>query len=218
LGAFPISANTSAFNNLLSFNLSATLDPYYYKTFLNTETGEKYQRRVDEYSWKNGSLGRITSASLAINTNLNPKARENDQKSRDKISQSDLPQQEKDYLLNNPNSYVDFEIPWSLRVNYSLTYGHPINQDINITQTLQFSGDLSLSQKWKVNFNSGYHFESKEFTQTTITIARDLHCWTMNFLWVPFGPFTSYNFSINVKASVLQDLKMERRKPFYDSL
>jgi hypothetical protein len=103
-------------------------------------------------------------------------------------------------------------------VNYSLAYTNPINQDIKVTQTLQFSGDLSLSQKWKVNFNSGYHFESKEFTQTTITIARDLHCWTMNFLWVPFGPFTSYNFSINVKASVLQDLKMERRKPFYDSL
>lgn len=218
LSPFGMSANTSAFNNLLSFNLSATLDPYYYKTFYNSETDERYQRRVDDYAWKNGSLGRITSASLAINTNLNPKARENDQKSRDKITKSDLPQQEKDYLLNNPNSYVDFEIPWSLRVNYSLAYGHPINQDIAITQTLQFSGDLSLSQKWKINFNSGYHFESKEFTQTTITIARDLHCWTMNFLWVPFGPFTSYNFSINVKASVLQDLKMERRKPFYDSL
>ena len=216
-----MSANTSAFNNLLSFNLTATLDPYYYKTFYEIdEVGNesKHQRRVDEYSWKNGSLGRITSASLAINTNLNPKARQNEQKSRDKINQSNLPQQEKDYLLNNPNSYVDFEIPWSLRVNYSLAYSHNINQDIAITQALQFSGDLSLSQKWKVNFNSGYHFESKEFTQTTITIARDLHCWTMNFLWVPFGPFTSYNFSINVKASVLQDLKMERRKPFYDSL
>jgi hypothetical protein len=217
LAAFGMSANTSAFNNLLNFNLTASLDPYYYKTFTD-ETGKSYERRVDEYSWKNGSLGRITSASLAINTNLNPKARENEQKSRDKINQSSLPQQEKDYLLNNPNSYVDFEIPWSLRVNYSLAYVQPINQDISITQTLQFSGDLSLSQKWKVNFNSGYHFESKEFTQTTITIARDLHCWTMNFLWVPFGPFTSYNFSINVKASVLQDLKMERRKPFYDSL
>lgn len=217
LAPFGISANAAAFNNLLSFNMSASLDPYYYKTFKN-ETGDSYQRRVDEYAWKNGSLGRITSASLAINTNLNPKARENDQKSRDKITQSDLPQQEKDFLLNNPNSYVDFEIPWSLRVNYSLAYSHPLNYETSITQTLQFSGDLSLSQKWKVNFTSGYHFESKEFTQTTITIARDLHCWTMNFLWVPFGPFTSYNFSIHVKASVLQDLKMERRKPFYDSL
>jgi hypothetical protein len=155
---------------------------------------------------------------MAINTNLNPKARANEQKSRDKITQSTLPQQEKDFLLNNPNSYVDFEIPWSMRVNYSLSYTNQIDQPMKITQTLQFSGDLSLSEKWKITYSSGYHFESKEITQTTITIARDLHCWTMNFLWVPFGPFTSYNLSFHVKASVLQDLKMERRKPFYDSL
>jgi hypothetical protein len=222
LAPFGISANTNLLDNLLNINMSASLDPYYYKTFTNEE-GETYERRVDEFAWKSGSLGRITSANLAINTNLNPKARENDQRSRDKITQSDLPQQEKDFLLNNPNSYVDFEIPWSLRINYSLNYSRPPKQtsstkDFNITQTLQFSGDLSLSEKWKINFNSGFDIEMKEFTNTTITIARDLHCWTMNLSWTPFGAFTSYNFSINVKASVLQDLKMEKRKPFYDNL
>jgi hypothetical protein len=202
--------------------MSASLDPYYYQTFKN-EAGQTYERRIDELAWKAGSIGRITSASIAINTNLNPKARENEQSSREKITGSDLPQQEKDFLLNNPNSYVDFAIPWSLRINYSLRYSKPLKQPttpkpFDITQTLQFSGDLSISEKWKINFTSGYHFESSEFTQTTITIARDLHCWTMNFVWVPFGPFTSYNFSINVKASILQDMKMERRKPFYDNL
>jgi hypothetical protein len=87
-----------------------------------------------------------------------------------------------------------------------------------VTQTLQFSGELALSEKWKMNFNSGYHFETAEFTQTTITMARDLHCWTMRFWWVPFGKFQSYNFTINVKSSLLQDLKLERRKPFFDNL
>jgi len=222
LAPFGISANTNILDNFLNINMSATLDPYYYKTFKN-EDGDTYERRVDELAWKAGSPGRITSATLAINTNLNPKARENEQSSRDKITGSDLPQQEKDFLLNNPNSYVDFDIPWSLRINYSLNYSRPIKQpttvkDFNITQTLQFSGDLSLSQKWKINFNSGFDIENKQFTNTSITIARDLHCWTMNLSWVPFGPFTSYNFSINVKASVLQDLKMEKRKPFYDNL
>jgi hypothetical protein len=217
LAPFGLSANTNILNDLISVNMSASLDPYYYKTFTD-EDGKKFQRRVDEYAWKAGSLGRITSASIALNTNLNPNARKNEQNSRDKIMQSDLPQQEKDFLLKDPSSYIDFEIPWSMRVNYNLSYSHPINQPSKITQTLQFSGDVSLSEKWKVNFVSGYHFESKEFTQTTITVARDLHCWTMNFNWVPFGRFTSYNFSIHVKASVLQDLKMERRKPFFDNL
>lgn len=222
LAPFALSANTNALENRLNINLSATLDPYYYKTF-TTEEGKTYERRMDEYAWKGGSLGRITSATMALNTSLNPKARENEQKSREKIIQSDLPEQEKDFLLKNPNAYVDFEIPWNLRLSYSLNYNRPLKQTTttkryDITQALQFSGDVSLSEKWKINFTSGYHFESKEFTQTTVTIARDLHCWVLNFFWVPFGPFTSYNLSINVKASVLQDLKMERRKPFYDNL
>ena len=223
LAPIGISANTSVLDNLLNISMSASIDPYYIGTFVD-ESGRKYERRVDEYAWRAGKgIGRITSASMAVNTNLNPKARENDQSSREKITNSDLPQQEKDFLLNNPNAYVDFEIPWSLRINYSLNYSRPVLQPtaekaFNITQTLQFSGDLSLSEKWKITFNSGYHFESKEFTQTNITIARDLHCWTMNLSWVPFGRFTSYTFTINVKASVLQDLKMERRKPFFDNL
>jgi hypothetical protein len=50
---------------------------------------------------------------------------------------------------------------------------------------------------------------------TNIGISRDLHCWTLLFNWVPFGPYTSYNFRINVKASILSDLKLERRQPFY---
>jgi lipopolysaccharide export system protein LptA len=217
LAPFSISANNSILDNLLNLSLSASLDPYYYKTFTDEE-GKRFKRRVDEYAWKAGSLGRITSATLAVNTNLNPKARKNEQSSREKIIGSDLPEQEKNFLLNDPSAYIDFEIPWSLRVNYNLNYAHPINQPVKITQTLQFSGDLSLSEKWKITFNSGYHFETEKFTQTTITVARDLHCWTMNLNWIPFGYYTQYYFTIRVKASVLQDLKMERRKPFFDNL
>jgi hypothetical protein len=226
LAPFGLSANTNVLDNLLNINMSATLDPYVYRTFTaeNEETLEQetYERRIDQYVWSSGKLGRITSASLAINTNLNPNARKNDQKSRDKITGSNLPEQEKQFLLKDPNAYVDFEIPWSLRINYSLNYTRPIKQTtteelFKITQTLQFSGDLSLSEKWKITFNSGYDFEAKDFTQTNITVARDLHCWTMNLTWVPFGYFTSYTFTVRVKASVLQDLKMERRKNFFDN-
>jgi hypothetical protein len=222
LAPFGISANTNVLDNLLNVSMSATLDPYNYIK-LKTEEGKIYERRVDSYAWKGHSLGRITGASIAINTNLNPKGRKNDQDSRNKITQSGLPEQEKEFLLKNPNSYVDFEVPWSLRVNYSLAYSRPLRtitttKLYNITQSLQFSGDLSLSEAWKITFTSGYHFESKEFTQTNVTIMRDLHCWTMNLTWVPFGRYQSYTFTVRVKASVLQDLKMERRKPFFDNL
>jgi hypothetical protein len=207
---------------MFSINLSANIDPYYYKRF-KTENNLAYERRIDDYAWKHGSLGRITNATLAINTNLNPKARENEQASQKKIVNSDLPEQEKQFLLNDPNSYIDFEIPWSLRVNYSLNYSRSILTTTtvkrhNINQTLQFSGDVALSQAWKINFSSGYDIQNKAFTQTSVSLTRDLHCWTASLNWIPFGYFTSYNFTIRVKASVLQDLKLERRKPFFDNL
>jgi hypothetical protein len=214
LAPISLAANTNILDNLITLNVNASLDPYSIVSRVD-ETGKKTERRIDEYAWKGGSLGRITSGTIAISSNLNPKGREKDQKSREKIANSNLPEQEKQYYLNNPDTYIDFEIPWSLRLNYSLQYSHPLNSSIRITQALQFSGELSLSEKWKAVFNSGYDFENKTLTMTNIGISRDLHCWTLLFNWVPFGPYTSYNFRINVKASILSDLKLERRQPFY---
>jgi hypothetical protein len=217
LAPIGISANTNVLDNLLNINLSATLDPY---TILVTtdEEGERRERKIDELVWKSGSIGRITNATLAMSTNLNPKARSKETTSREKIGKSDLPEQEKEFLLQNPDAYVDFEIPWSMNISYNLGYTNGINQGQRVTQTINTSGDVSLSASWKVTFSSGFDIGAKEFTQTNLGIARDLHCWTLRLNWTPFGRFQQYNFTINVKSTVLQDLKLERRKPFFDNL
>jgi outer membrane usher protein FimD/PapC len=221
LAPISISANTNVLNNKLNVNLSTSLDPYNYYTYTDTN-GEgdetEIEKRSKELAWKAGKIGRITFATLAISTNLNPKKQSKETSSREKIGKSDLPEQEKQFLIQNPDAYVDFEIPWSLNLSYNLSYSHQLNQKPKVTQTINMNGDLSISKSWKIVYSSGYHFESKEFTQTNIGITRDLHCWTMNVNWVPFGRFQSYNFVIAVKASVLQDLKLQRRKPFYDNL
>jgi hypothetical protein len=213
LANISIAANSNILDNLININLSASLDPYAYVT-----DAEGIETREDTYALKGGKLGRITNASLAMSTNLNPKARDKQQDTREKVAGSNLSQIDKDNIIRTPDMYVEFDIPWSLQIGYNLAYSNLVNRDPQVTQTVQFSGDLSLSEKWKVQFQSGYHFESAEFTQTSITVARDIHCWTMRFWWVPFGRFQSYNFTINVKSSLLKDLKMERRKPFLDSL
>lgn len=218
LAPISIAANTNILNNLINMNFSATLDPYQYYDVFNEETETYIERRFNTLVWKNQKLGRITSASLALSTNLNPKGRSKETSSREKIGKSDLPEQEKQYLLKNPNAYIDFDIPWSLNLSYNLNYSHSVNSTPAVTQTVQGSGDLSLSEKWKITYSSGYHFETKEFTQTSLGISRDLHCWTMHLNWIPFGRFQSFNFTINVKASILQDLKLERRKSFVDNL
>lgn len=203
-----INANTSLFKDKLNINASATYDPY---RVVN-------KRRINEYVWNAGEKGRITNANVALSTNFNPAGQKSDTERNKKINDSNLSESDKQHMINNPYEYVDFSIPWNLRISYSLNYTNNIGQPDKVTQALQFSGDISLSTQWKIQFNSGYDFEAGEFTQTNLNIMRDLHCWTMALNWTPFGYFTSYNFRINVKSSMLQDLKMERRKPWLDNL
>ncbi|MBL7842658.1 MAG: LPS-assembly protein LptD [Cyclobacteriaceae bacterium] len=225
LAPISISANTNILDNLINININSVLDPYSYVNVLDQDgnpvknpNGSIQERRINQLAWKGGKLGRIVSANLAMGSNLNPKAREQNQQTRERIANSNMTEQDKQYFLASPENYIDFSIPWSLQLNYSLSFSRPINSDINISQSLQFSGDMSLSEKWKITFNSGFDFENMEFTTTNVGITRDLHCWTLNFDWGPFGKFTYYNFRIAVKASVLQDLKIDRRKPFYDNI
>jgi hypothetical protein len=218
LAPFGIAANTSILDNLININLSATLDPYYYKPIGPTANAEVLERKDDAYAWRHGKIGRITNANLALNTNLNPQMRDKQQTTREKVAQADIPEEDKQHIIQNPNAYIDFDIPWSVNLSYSLNYTHSVARKPVVVQTLTAGGDLSISEKWKITYNTGYDFKMKEFTQTNLGISRDLHCWQMNLTWIPFGRFTSYNFTIAVKASVLQDLKLERRKPFLDNL
>lgn len=214
-------ANTAILKNKININFTGVINPYVYvldSTSVNTRDETVYhQRRLDQYAWNNGQgIGRLSTANIAISTNFSAKAREKEAETTEKILNSDLNDADKDFLLNNPDSYVDFNIPWSLRVNFNLSYTKTGYAEPVVTKTLRFSGDFSLSEKWKVTFNSGYDFEEKDVTATTLGISRDLHCWEMNLNWTPFGRFTNYNFTIRVKSALLQDLKLNRTRSFFD--
>lgn len=219
LSNISLSANTNVLQDKININVNATLDPYEYVIVsVDEKTGAITDRRSSQYAWKNGfDLGQITNANLAFSTNLNPKGLKKDAESRDKISKSGMTEAEKNFYLKNPDAYVDFDIPWNLRVSYNFDYAKPGHQKSKITQTLRFSGDLSLSKKWKAVFNSGYDFQQKQFTQTNISMNRELHCWQMSVNWVPFGKFQSYSFSIGVKSGMLRDMKLDRNRSFFDT-
>jgi hypothetical protein len=118
-------------------------------------------------------------------------------------------------MMNNPNAYVNFNIPWSFSGGVIIGQTQSGAQILR-NAILNFSGDVSLTEKWKISFSSGYDFEQKEISFTSIDIYRDLHCWEMRFNWIPFGFRQSYNFTINVKSGMLQDLKLNRRRQWFD--
>jgi len=118
--------------------------------------------------------------------------------------------------------YVDFDIPWSFSINYNFRYSKSYSSSAlkridKLTQTLSFNGQLNITPKWKVSLTSGWDFVSNQLSYTSIDVYRDLHCWEMRFGWIPKGAQQSWNFSINVKASLLQDMKLNKKRDFRDA-
>ncbi len=232
LAPFSMAANTNVLNDKLNISATASLDPYQYVTISTGEVKSEREIRTSSYAWQRyqpltpgwsvvkGSkgIGRITNANLALSTNLSPRGKKKDAETRDKISKADgISDSDKKHLLDNPDAYIDFKIPWNLRISYNVDYSHSANVKPAVTQALRFNGDFSLTDKWKITYSSGYDFEQKQITQTFVTIARDLHCWQINLSWVPFGKYQSYTFFIGVKSSMLKDLRLNRTRSFFDN-
>ncbi len=118
------------------------------------------------------------------------------------------------------DGYMVFNIPWSFSVSYGVSMRENTSAKINertmrypymLTQNMNFSGNIKISNKWNMSFSSGWDFDDKELTTTTMNISRDLHCFSMS-CGVVLKPYTSYNFSIRANSSMLADaLKYDQR-------
>lgn len=218
LSNISISANTRFLKDFITINATANLNPYVTVLDSTDDNGTIFQRRVNRLAITNGQgLGQITNVSFRAEASFTPAAfRELKRKKNEEIRERQEEDPRLQGVLNDPNRYVDFEIPWSLRVNYLLNWSRDGFRPPQQTQTLNFSGDLSITKTWKIGFSSGYDFDARDISFTSIDIYKDLHCWEMRFNWIPFGARQSYTFDINVKASILQDLKLSRRRSWYD--
>ena len=191
-----INARTNIFKKV-SLNFNGTLDPYALDS-----SGTK----INTAEWTiNRRVGRLTSANMAVSFALKSKQKTDKEKKSAFGTEEEL-----EYINSNPEDFIDFNVPWTLKFNYNVRYSKP-QFESSVVQTLGFSGDFSLTPKWKVGFTSGYDFEAKDLSYTSIDFYRDLHCWEMSFNWVPTGPRQSYLFTIKVKSAILQDLKLTRR-------
>ncbi len=199
-----IQARNAFFNNRLNVNFSANLDPYHFDSLA------AIPRRVNRFEInESGSLARISDANINFSFSL---VGRRTQPLPAAIPNSEM-QSELDMIRNNLSDYLDFNIPYSLNIAYNIRYAN-INNVQNITNSFQINGDFTFTKNWKVNFNTGFDFQNRQVTTTSIGIFRDLHCWQMDLQWIPFGFIRSYVFTIRPKSSLLQDLKLTRRRGF----
>ena len=121
------------------------------------------------------------------------------------------------------DGYLKFKMPWNLSVSYGISMREDTSAPINpkrmrypykFSQTLNFSGNVSISEGWNINFSSGYDFNYKKLSMTTVSLSRDLHCFSMSASMVVF-PYTSYNFTFSCKAGTLADALRWKKQSSY---
>lgn len=125
------------------------------------------------------------------------------------------------------DGYMKFSMPWSLTFGYGITMRENTSGKFNtktmrypyaFTQTLNFSGNIRISDGWNISFSSGYDFENHDLSMTTASLSRDLHCFNMSCS-VVLAPYTSYNFSFRCNAATLTDaLKYDKRSGYSNAV
>ena len=118
-------------------------------------------------------------------------------------------QQNKGNTQDNP--IYNNKLPLDARFTYVASYNNSNRQSEITNHSLMFSGNIQLSPKWEVGFNSGYDLKNKGFADTRFAFKRDLGSFRLSFDWTPFGRYERWYFFIGIKSSLLSDIKWENR-------
>ncbi len=220
-----MTAGTVLLHNKLNINLNATMDPY----AINAN-GVK----INTFNINNGgSLFRLTNAGLSANYSISSK-----EFGKDKSSAKGSTNNQGNRNNNGPDDFFGKNLadnrqtsknkneedkvkvaklyntvmPWDIRLRYSLTYANARGENRIAANSLQVSGNIEFSPKWRVGVSSGYDFENNGITYTQLRFERDLDSWRLSFNWIPFGDRATYYFFIGIKSSALSDLKYDQRQ------
>ncbi|TWR31243.1 LPS-assembly protein LptD [Mucilaginibacter pallidiroseus] len=215
---FSISGHTAILNQKVNINFSGILDPYVNLVRDSISNGAIQQTvtRINRYNWQNGKFPILTNFNFSASGSLNPSTFNPKPKVVGNSINSMTPNQAQQLAVLNsdPGAYIDFNVPWNLSLNYSFNYTNNITRT-NSSNTIMLSGDVSITKKWKVQYNSTYDLKAGRLSDaTSFAIYRDLHCWDLSIQWLPFGFYKSYNVTLKVKASILQDLKLSKRSDY----
>ena len=169
-------------------------------------------------------FGRITGGNLAFSTSFRSKSKDGKDDATRKIPNDpfmtpDEQQRQLQFVRSNPAEFTDFNIPWNLTLSYSLSFPRLLKTDFSgfTTQTnsnLNFNGDFSLTEKWKLGGTGYYDVTTGTINQLSMFITREMHCWQMAINVTPIGLYRSFNITINPKSGILRDLKINRSRTF----
>ena len=200
----------------INISASDTMDPY--------QTDSR-GRDINKYNLP----GRISSGSVSVSTSFQSKPIDDRKAMEKKQQMSDLKndpaliadqQRLMDYMRQNPAEFVDFNIPWSVNLSYSLYFSQQFKPDYSGFETvfnssINLTGSFNLTPKWNFSANSFYDFKTHSVQTLTLAIAREMHCWQLAINVAPVSPYRYFSFTVSPKSGLLQDLKLNRTRSFF---
>ena len=100
----------------------------------------------------------------------------------------------------------NLNMDWNTSISINYRYNR-LNKSKSFN--LNPTASLKLTRNWKISWNAGLDLVDWEIIHQSFSIYRNLHCWEMSFNWQPIYGY--FHFQINVKASELKDLKLEKK-------
>jgi len=204
---------------LLDIGGTASYNLYMYDTAANNHQGG----RVNKFLLKEqGKFGDLTNLTLSLSTSFKGEKKQKPSEADipDKVKQEQAavsgegsmqPSQHKMYYSPFDIEDADFSIPWNITLSYQFFQSQPNPHSYTRRSIINASLSFNLTEKWQIATAGYYDFVLKQHYISSISVTRDLHCWTMSFSWFPMGIFEGYRFELKVKAPQLQDLKITKQ-------
>ena len=213
-GDSKISGRAKWFENALNISFSRIYDPYCY----DREGGDWKRIPKKLAITHNRGIGHLKTATLNIGTQFGSENKSLGPTSPGTANTTEMQGNltEDEEFEKARATYVKFSIPWTIGLAYDYTYTSPKPLDEKESKVLTFNTGLTMSENWILKFQTGYDLIEEKLVKSTtkVSIHRDLHCWDLDFAWLPLAEQQYYEFSVGIKAASLHDFRYQRERSY----
>jgi lipopolysaccharide assembly outer membrane protein LptD (OstA) len=182
-------------------------------------TGTNSTRVVDDFLLASGKPLRLLTLQAGTSFSLDNKLFEEEGESSGEEGEEILDSEYQDegmedisYIktekISDENAAKAVNIPWRVDFNISYAYNRTNVDKPDSRLDLGTRASITLTKNWRINWTGRFDLIEKTIVYQSFSIYRDLHCWEMSLNWQPSNGY--YSFQINVKESILQDIKMTK--------
>jgi lipopolysaccharide assembly outer membrane protein LptD (OstA) len=170
-------------------------------------------RRIDRFLLsEEGRLWDLTTFSIALTTSFSGEKKKSS--AGPVVSEADSLRRAEQHGVSGVynDTPVDFSFPWNLDLswNFSQDQNNPLlkRRSSNLSASLKFN----LTDNWRIEAATSYDILNREVAAPQVRVYRDLHCWEMEFNWVPTGQYRNFRLEIRLKAPQLRDVKVTKQR------